>query len=354
MKSLFGHIALKFTSEAENLATESLFYLLSNSKPANNAFFRFINDINNVNSDLTFRTQVYDEDESIPDLVGFDNENDQICIIESKFWAGLTHNQPITYIKRFNSSKPSIILFLVPAKRIDSIWSELTSRCMKAGLIIENTFRKPHVIQGSLSINHEICVTDWISLLNVIETELDAAGDYITKSDLIQLKGLCDQMDEEAFLPVDPQEISPMIARRNIQFTELVDNVIEHGISKDIFRLDGLRSSEGRNHHGRYFIMKDYFFNFKFDNLLWNEVRNTPFWLQVFGKGWHKDKEARQKVKKALVKLESDDYGIFYDDYDLALVPVELEFRVEKDEVVKSLTNQIYKIFLLLDENYEK
>jgi hypothetical protein len=353
MKSLFGHIVLRFTSEAENLATESLFYLLSNSKPANDAFFRFINNIQNINSDLTFRTQVYDEDESIPDLVGFDNENDQICIIESKFWAGLTHNQPISYIKRFNQSKKSIILFLVPAKRIDSIWSELTSKCKKSGLVIEKTVRKPHVIHGSLNKNHEICVTDWNSLLKVIETELDAVGDYITKSDLIQLRGLCDQMDEEAFLPIDPQEISPMIAKRNIQFAELVDNVIAHGISKDLFQLDGLKQSSGTFHYGRYFKINDYNFNFKFDNRLWNELRNTPFWLQVFGKGWRHNKEERIKIKKVLVELESDDYGIFYDVDDLALVPIELEFRVEKEEVVKSLTNQIYKIFLLLDEKYE-
>ncbi len=51
-----------------------------------------------------------------------------------------------------------------------------------------------------------LCVTDWNSLLNVIETELDASGDYRTKSDVIQLKGLCDQMDEEAFLPIDQQD----------------------------------------------------------------------------------------------------------------------------------------------------
>ena len=63
---------------------------------------------------------------------------------------------------------------------------------------------------------------------------------------------------------------------------------------------------------------------------------------------------ARTKVKKALSKLESDDYGLFFDNDDIALVPIELEFRAEKDVVVKSITNQIYKIFLLLDENYEK
>ncbi len=38
MRSLFGHIVLRFTSEAENLATESLYYILSNSKSAQDAF----------------------------------------------------------------------------------------------------------------------------------------------------------------------------------------------------------------------------------------------------------------------------------------------------------------------------
>ncbi len=188
---------------------------------ARTALIRFIRTIDTrLTDDLSFKTQVYDEDNSIPDLVGFDEDNNQRCIIESKFWAGLTDNQPITYIKRFKSDKPSMLLFLIPSKRMESIWGELISRCKDGGIKIRDEIREHHKISAKLNDNHHLAVTDWNTLLTLMETELEAAGDHVFKSDLLQLKGLCNQMDEEAFLPLHSQEISPMIARRNMQFCE--------------------------------------------------------------------------------------------------------------------------------------
>lgn len=356
MRSLFGHIVFNFTSQAENLATEALYYILSNSASAREGLYRILGSIDTrLKVDLYFRTQVYDEDESLPDLVGFDIENDPICIIESKFWAALTNHQPVTYFNRFNFSKPSILLFLVPSKRIDSIWSELVNRCADEGFNLENINRKSDLIYADLNPQHKIGVISWPSLLNSMETEVDVAGDNLTKADLIQLKGLSDQMDEKSFLPVDSKEISPMIAKRNIQFADLIDNAIERGMIKKNFKLDGLRSSAGKYYYGRYFSIKDYLFYFRFDNYYWSEFRNTPFWLEVWGKGFANKVEERGKVKKALNILESDEYGTTLNKrYDTVLVPIELEHGEEKEAVVKSMVNQIYQIYKLLDQNYEK
>lgn len=85
MRSLFGHIVLGFTSQAENLATEALNYILSNSPVARVSLIRFLETIDTrLTGDIYFKTQVYDEDEAIPDLVGFNEDNEQTCIIESK------------------------------------------------------------------------------------------------------------------------------------------------------------------------------------------------------------------------------------------------------------------------------
>ena len=98
--SILGHIIVNFTSQSENLATEGLYYILSNSSAARAGLMRFMTNIDSGFSDeLSFKTQVMTEEKAIPDLIGFDKDNNQICIIESKFWAGLTHNQPITYLK---------------------------------------------------------------------------------------------------------------------------------------------------------------------------------------------------------------------------------------------------------------
>ena len=60
-----------FTSQAENLATEGLNYIISNSFDAKKGLFKFLDIIDNdLDNFLYFKTQDYGEDNSIPDLVG--------------------------------------------------------------------------------------------------------------------------------------------------------------------------------------------------------------------------------------------------------------------------------------------
>ncbi|WJI08808.1 hypothetical protein FGU46_01220 [Methanobacterium sp. CWC-01] len=116
MKSLFGHIVLNFTSQAENLDTEALYYILSSSPAARAGLSNILGLIDpRLDGELFFKTQLYDEEDvAIPDLVGLDPDFDQTCIIESKFWAGLTDNQPVTYLRRLKPEKPSIFAIFSP------------------------------------------------------------------------------------------------------------------------------------------------------------------------------------------------------------------------------------------------
>src|SRR5438876_245351 len=97
-QSLFGHLAVKFSAHPENLATESLNYILNRSATARRAFIRYLNQSGaSLLDDLTFRSQQGGDDEAIPDLVGFDPAGKQKAIAEGKFWAGLTDTQPVDY-----------------------------------------------------------------------------------------------------------------------------------------------------------------------------------------------------------------------------------------------------------------
>lgn len=356
MKSLFGHIVLNFTSQAENLATEALYYILSNSPAARAGLSRFLGSVDSrLNGELFFKTQLYDEDTSIPDLVGLDEDYDQTCIIESKFWAGLTDNQPVTYIKRLKPEKPSILLFLVPSKRLESIWYEIVNRCEEAGMNVGPVHKEENYVFANLNENNYLAAIGWNSLLTLMETQLDSAGDYLFKSDLLQLKGLCTQMDEEAFLPIDSSEISPMVARRNMQFQEIVNDVINSGKVEGIYSQEGSRSAAGLYYYGHYFEYGDFLYFLKFDNKNWHELRNTPIWLEVYGKGWRKAAGERSKVKMALSELESHDNNrLFFDNYNVALIPLKVELGVDKNQVVKSIKQQIEEINNLLIRNYWK
>lgn len=352
MKSLFGHIVMGFTSQAENLATEGLNYIISNSSDAKRGISKFLGMIDrDLEKDLYFKTQDYGEDNAIPDLVGIDDEGNSVCIIESKFWAGLTENQPVTYLRRLNPEKTSILLFLVPSKRLETIWLELKNRCKDEGIILDTENRENSYTYARISEKNYLAITEWSSLLNFIETQLDTNGDYVTKADLLQLKGLCEQMDEESFLPLDSQEISPMIGRRNMEFCDIVDQVVNTGVAREIYSTQGCRSGAGLYYYGRFFIINDNHYFIQFNNQNWYELQNTPLWIMCFGKGWYDAVEERPKVMKALTKLELEEKLYFTPD-DVALIPLKLELGVDKSVIVESILKQIEEINDLLEINY--
>lgn len=73
-----------------------------------------------------------------PDLVGRDVEGRYLLIVESKFWAPLTLNQPATYIDRLPADKPALLLFIAPASRMRTLWLELLSRCNALSIISQD------------------------------------------------------------------------------------------------------------------------------------------------------------------------------------------------------------------------
>ena len=133
--SLFGHLAARFSASPENLATESLRYILDRSPVANRAFLRGLARCGvALPARLHFATQVGGVDGAIPDLVGTDEAGRPILIAEAKFWAGLTDNQPLAYLRRLPPDADTLLLILAPALRFATLWPELARRCRGAGI----------------------------------------------------------------------------------------------------------------------------------------------------------------------------------------------------------------------------
>ncbi len=361
MNTLFGHISSRLGTQTENIATEALAYILGNSQNARRAFQKFVSRFESrISGELTVRTQVYQEDGSgIPDLICFNSAGQPVVVVEAKFWAGLTENQPVAYLGRLPKGIPSLLLFLAPEKRLPSLWSEVMLRCEKASLPLQVRSSKIDPFVGKINKFHSVGGVTWTALLNTIAMELEVSGDFIAKGDVIQLQGLCSQMDADAFLPIHSTELSPGIAQRNMQFADLVDDVVFTGAREGFCSTDGgkLKPTTGPNHYGRYFKLGDFFCTLKFDNERWSKFRNTPLWLEVYGKSW-KPVEERLRVRRALASLELaipsrllvDD--IFVDQ--LPVIPLVIPLGVVRDVVVESLLNELREIHRLLNENYPK
>lgn len=135
--SLIGHLSDRFATQPENLATEALAYLLTHHAEAASAFEAHARRWNpKLGPVLPFRTQGFGiGDGAIPDLIGGSaSDNRGPLLVEVKFWAALTKNQPVTYLRRLADDGTGLLLFLCPEERCRYLWDELLGRCREAGL----------------------------------------------------------------------------------------------------------------------------------------------------------------------------------------------------------------------------
>ncbi|MFW5795253.1 MAG: hypothetical protein ACOCV1_07185, partial [Bacillota bacterium] len=117
MRTLLSHLYSRIEGSPEDLATESLLYIINNSVKAKCIFISYIYSLINTiapEDEVVFKTQQSGINLTRPDMVGINKKHEELIVIESKFWAGLTENQPIAYLKRLEKSNYSgkkVLLF---------------------------------------------------------------------------------------------------------------------------------------------------------------------------------------------------------------------------------------------------
>jgi len=214
--SLLGEMSLRFSPHPENVATEALLYILKQHKRAWPALHRYFLRTNiALPTNVAFRSQAWGEDQSQPDLLGSDEDGDPILIIEAKFWAGLTPNQPVTYLRRLIQGKPGLLAIVCPGMRVVTLWEKLAILCQEGGLNLGQPIDVDAEYRVALlGANHGLCITSWGALLSVLRREAETSRHDMLMGDIKQLGGLSSRMDNDAFLPLSPRDISPEIGRR--------------------------------------------------------------------------------------------------------------------------------------------
>jgi hypothetical protein len=344
--TLFGHLAFSFASSPENMATEALAYILSSSHAARAAFCKFVSQGTlSLPESLYFETQVGGEDDAQPDLVGFDSLRRPVLIIEAKFWAGLTSNQPSTYIKRLLSSPDGVVLFIAPQRRLTGLWPEIIARCNPAPAApVHQATPGIGLIAASLTDHHAIALTSWKATLGAVRVALEAEHDLRALSDLSQLEGLCQRMDEEAFLPIRTEELGPEIARRIINYCGLVDELAKALVDRQLVPKEGVNSGASAGQYRRYMFVATYACNLQFSADWWASHRETPLWFQIQDKGY----KFPSGAKEALSFLEARMPPGILITKDSVLVPLALPTRQERPEVVQALLAQLAEVIARL------
>ena len=356
--SMLAHLANRFTNLTETLATEALGYILSQpaSASARGALQEMLKSgcvdvgtITRVQTEVKIKVKGKEEEARV-DLVGFGSGDAERLLIEVKFWAGLTQNQPNSYLDRLlENTEPSALLFVAPMSRMETLWPELL-RLAEAGDFSLTAVPSAAGLM-SAAINdgpHRLMLTSWRKMLGKMSRK---AGDPTVEKDIQQLQALCDQQDEAAFLPLRAGEMGPAFSKRSINLYNLYDNVITRLKEQQIADFEGLGPAKLGVNPGYYAKLGDDAAG-GITDVAWVGVhfefgvqhRETPFWVMLGYTFGAKTDEIRKRLAAARQKDGLDYIDTDYNKWPVSVVPIHLPAGVERDRVLDSVVGQIRDI----------
>ncbi|MCY4191262.1 MAG: hypothetical protein OXD42_08080 [Rhodospirillaceae bacterium] len=346
--SVLAEVVRKGSMQSEPAATQALAYILNSSPDIARVIVRLLRPARGDFEPGRIEAELGHED-SQPDLTVYDSHGRVRAFVENKFWAGLTDAQPVSYLAKLPGDPPGCLLFIVPRRRVDTVWNELGLRCSEADLEWEadpgETSVRCSRVDGKIML-----ITSWA---HVLEGLLDAAraGEHdAIRHDILQLQGLTSRMDAEAFLPLRGDEITDQeTARRLINYNELIEDITsklkDSGVantqrsvaSNGRHTTKRLVTSHGQHTSGRYLILHEKFeLWLGIDLLVWRDFGITPLWAQFS----NNDSSGVAGHHQTILGL--------FDDAQVSenylYIPIRLRTGVERDRVIGDAVAQMTRL----------
>ena len=347
-RSVLGHVSLlMLTDRLEDIAVEALGYILSNSEDARIALQEFVRDGGaNIDSLAEVQTQDVGTGLERPDIAFRNAQKVEHLLIEAKFGAVLTENQPLGYLKRPPHDKQVVLLFVAPERRIDSLWQELTQRVNDSEKFSAEELNALDELRSARVSGHRILMlTGWRTLLGRIAARL--APDLPIAEDIRQLQGLVDEEDYRAYQPM-PEILSIDDQERLPQLERLVYDVIESGKAYGWADTTGFNATRWDGGYVRYFSIAGIPAWFGTDYQLWQKF-NSPLWFGFQQVSWATIEELRDRLEPVKEKycsdyLSNEPYYTRNEDF----VRISLPAGVEHAEAVAAIERQLRTISDLL------
>ena len=357
-QTVFSYIIRKqFSTEYENVATEALAYILHSSESAQNGMMKLLRAVAPDIPDLQFRTQqtegsLQTEDSIRPDMCGYHGSETHV-FVENKFWAGLTENQPIFYLRQLAKfTHPTILLVVVPDARREVMWRELSIRLKKEGISATERDTTSGSIFRSITteinpnISPILALTSWTRLLSFLA--LEVADDPSARSDLLQLQALCDAAESDAFLPLSSEQVSDQqMPAFILQLNTIVQDAVELAVTERVLNIAGLLPRSNWERIGRYarIYEKGVGFWFGIHFRLWKTHGETPLWL-VFSEGWSRALEVQPLIERWAAK---EGVTTAFENNEF-VVAIDIALGEDKDRVVRSIVDRLNEIAQVLNE----
>lgn len=284
-KSLLGHLYTHIKGSAEDVATMSLQYLLTYYDSLRESFNELLADRLSMTFDnnTSYECQSVGDDLERPDMAGSDTEGNEIILCEMKFYAGLTSNQPLTYLRRLKDEKGIGLVFVCPKDRMVSLWDTLLVKCGDEEVLTIGEY--------CVSVNGvNMTVLSWEEVLHNL-TQTANAKEKDSLADIEQLKGYCEQIQSESFVPFRSEDLGADEAKKYERLMYIVDRVVDSLMAEKSISADtkGLKATPNRHGYVRYLRINEFCVDFRLDLETWRDDRyvDTPYWISFRDAEWN-------------------------------------------------------------------
>ena len=327
--TLLAYLVSSFPGNTENIATEALRHIFSHS----DASIEALNDVvqsgvRGVAPIAKVNSQVVRSDGTIPDLVGFDEDGKERVLIEVKFWAELTANQPSGYVNRLPDGGLGVVIFLAPEERIQSLWPQLRRRLEQQAGTLEELDSERKCVRVFNTQRH-LMIVSWGSLLDSMAARNREYEEQGVETEIRQLRSLAKYADNGALKPIsDGTEAANDSDRLLRTYRRLIDAATERGISQEWVDRKGLRATPRSYGYGRYIRLHGAVVWFGVNAVQFEKTGETPLWVNP-------GSALRDLRAEIADKLDVQESGWF---------PVTLKRGVEYPEMLEGVVDSLKHI----------
>ena len=327
--TLLAYLVSSFPGNTEDIATEALRHIFDHSDACGVALNDVIRSgVREVPPITAVNSQVQHEDGTRPDLVGFDETGAERVLIEVKFWAELTPNQPNGYINRLPDDGPALVMFLAPEDRVQSLWPQLQGRTSRQfGPLVETESERRCVRLGDTQ--KHLMIVSWEGLLDSMAARTRDYAEAGAETEIRQLRSLAKHADAGVVRPI-PQgsDFDSGSEMRQRQYKRLIDAATERGIEQEWASRKGLRATPRSYGYGRYVRLRGTIVWFGINVERFERTGETPLWVDCF--------EHLQGTSPEI----QDRLGM----QDSKWAPVALKRDVEYPEILDGVVDSLKKI----------
>ncbi len=347
--TLLAYLVPTITSQVEVAATKALAYILNNSTLARGGLVDLIEKtsgtdfkpIARVVAEDPFNTEGGD---GRIDFVCYDDMGLKRIVGEAKFDAALSPGQGGRYLHQLAKAGNAVLLFVVPAYRMDYLWAEVRKDVAETGS--GATLADTKGAGSALCARVEYEDTNWALMMLswndvLLKMHENAVGKPDVQADIRQLLGLTGRLDREAVLPFGKEDLSPQIGRRIRDLMRIYYDVFE------LCKAEEWISWSRRNPDyiyglGNYCQLSGVGAWFGLYHLLWaqGDCHDTPFWVTLYDNNQSLEDAIRRKLDLPPVR----------DPWHHSNFPIQVRTGAESPEVVKSIVRQLQEIAQVIEE----